>query len=182
GHRYDNDSRRIPDPSTMDTRKLKKALHKLIRRSGGPADLEYLHRPLADFVRALLDAEPTGTTRVDVARMATRAEHPILDDTAITHLREVFGDLVDFAVRLDGTVGLPTDGGVNRDWARIIGIDTDSTELAERIRRYEQFRAGELEEYRDLTPEEREALDAEMRADLDERRNQYIKVYDAFRD
>ncbi|MBF6171408.1 hypothetical protein IU476_07980 [Nocardia blacklockiae] len=177
GHRYDDEHRRVADPRGIDTRALKRALAKLLRRGEATPEIT---TALGEFVRAVVEGEPGPRPRTD-GGMETRAEHPIRDDSAIAHLRAVAGDLAEFGNRLDGTkVDGPAENGVNRDWARIIGVDAAGAELVEYMRRYDEFRTGA--EHGDLSPEQRAAREAEMSAELQRRFEKYVEVYDAFRD
>ncbi|MFI5777155.1 hypothetical protein [Nocardia sp. NPDC051570] len=181
GHRTDADFRQRPDPTGIGERRLRRALNKLVRRGRTDEVID----PLTEFVRTVLAAEPAARP----GDANTRSEMRVFDDSAPGHLHEVLGDPVDFAGRLAGNAGL-AERGVHRDWARITGLDADGAGFVEKYEEYERFRkdledaheaAGGKPKKPTLT-EEQQARDAELRADLQARLDEYVKVYDAFRD
>ncbi|MBU3064927.1 hypothetical protein KO481_25775 [Nocardia sp. NEAU-G5] len=201
GERYDDDFHRHRDATGItDAKYLTKKLDRAARHSPDHA----LAEPVADFVRAVLNAEPFAR-RPEAAPVAG-GEMPVHDDTSPAHLRDVIGNLAEFADRLGGTVHTADEDGVHRDWARIIGLDTASEELEklpEYVKRYKELNDPKSEGYRNLEKkyekhakaykkrgknwqkqfqDRRRKMRGAAQAEIQRRIKNYVRVFDAYRD
>ncbi|MBF6211566.1 hypothetical protein IU433_17320 [Nocardia puris] len=184
--RHPNELRyvRHGDRKGIDARVLVDQIRQAVR-TGRP---DQMRAALAEFTRALLAVDPhSGVPQRDRPTPDPRAgsgEIRSHDAGVADHLRAVAGDLAAFADAASADrseAGAPDEGAVpraDRDWARILGVEVDDTDIARMIEVYEDYRDGKIEKHEGLTAAELTALHARLRAEVRDRADRLAELAD----
>ncbi|MEV0034052.1 hypothetical protein AB0H50_34020, partial [Nocardia sp. NPDC050793] len=170
---YKNDEDKYrPDTSTLDAKRLNRAIRHLMRR---PSERENLVGALAEFYRTI-----NGLDRYDPVTRGDGAVDPRVGDTefpvherAVQHLLDVVDD-VDTLIDVLGRVGdfgpdeISASGHAapSRDWALTVGVDLTDADAKRWAKVYEVFRDGRLDQKERLTPAELAQVQASLRAEV----------------